>query len=104
MISARDLAGKQRDEPGHEIVRLIGFDHHGQFHGRSLHFDCSAGIGIHGAIHDVGPVNQFGHGRGIETEALLGDGGDKAGTGFEIRVVEFPVALILLEVGRIGGR
>jgi hypothetical protein len=49
-------------------------------------------------------VNQFGHGFGIETEALLGDGGNEAGAGFEVRVVEFLVTLILLEVGGIGGR
>jgi hypothetical protein len=42
-------------------------------------------------------------GRRIEAEALLGDHGNKTGAGLEIRIVELAVALILLEVGGIGG-
>ena len=37
----------------------------------------------------------------IEAEALFGNGGYKTGAGFEVRVVELSVALVLLEVGRI---
>ena len=59
---------------------------------------------IHGAINDVGPMNQISYGFGIEAETLLGNGGDEAGAGFEVGVVELAVALILLEVGRVGGR
>ena len=40
----------------------------------------------------------------IEAEAFFRDHRDEAGAGFEIRIVEFAVALILLEVGSIGRR
>jgi hypothetical protein len=49
-------------------------------------------------------VDQIGHRGGIETEALLGYGGDETGAGLEIRIVKLAIALILFEVGRILGR
>jgi hypothetical protein len=49
-------------------------------------------------------MNQVGDGLGIETKALLGDGGYETGAGLKIRVVEFLIALILLKVRSISGR
>jgi hypothetical protein len=49
-------------------------------------------------------VNEIGHGLRIEAEALFGDRRDEAGTGFEIGIVEFAIALILLEVRCVRGR
>ena len=48
-------------------------------------------------------MHQVGYRRGIETEALLGDHGDETGAGFEIGIVELAIALVLLEVGGVGG-
>ena len=43
-------------------------------------------------------------GRGIEAEAFLRNHGDETGAGFEGGIVKLAVALILLEVGGVGGR
>ena len=59
---------------------------------------------IHGAVDDVGPVDEFGDGARIEAEVLLRDHRNKTGAGLESRIVELAVALILLEVGSIGRR
>src|ERR1700683_887953 len=47
-------------------------------------------------------MNEVCDGRGIESEALLGDHGNKAGAGFEVGIVELSIALVALEVGGIG--
>jgi hypothetical protein len=49
-------------------------------------------------------MNQFGDGRWIESKTLFGNHRNKTGAGFEVRVVELSVALILFEVGRVGRR
>jgi hypothetical protein len=46
-------------------------------------------------------VHEIGNRLRVEAEALLGDHGNEACTGFEIRIVELPVALVLLKMGRI---
>src|SRR5208282_5926357 len=79
------------------------FDGHGELHGWSLHFPRRLRVFIQGAVDDVGPANQFRHRARIEAEALFRDHGNKTCAGFEIRIVELAVALILLEVGGIGG-
>jgi len=48
-------------------------------------------------------VDQIGHRGGIETEALLGYGGDETGAGLEIRIVKLAIALILFEVAASSG-
>ncbi len=98
------MVREQRNHGLDEVPISGRFDGHGQLHGRSLHFHRRLRVFVHGAIDDVGPVDQFRHRAGIEAEALFGDHGDKTGAGFEIRIVELAVALILLEVGGIGGR
>src|SRR5579872_2198395 len=80
------------------------FDYHGQLHGRSFHLDRSLRVRIKSAVNDVGPVNKIGHRRGIEAEVLLRDHGDETRTRLEIGIVELAVALVLLEVLRVGGR
>ncbi len=98
------FCGQQRNQVRDEAVIGGGLDDHGQFHRGSFHFDGGLGVGIEGAVNDVGPMDQIGHGRGIEAEALLRDHGNEAGAGLEIGIVELAVALILLEVlGIIGG-
>ena len=47
-------------------------------------------------------MHQFGYRMRIEAEMLFRDHGDEAGTGLESRVVELAIALILLEMSRIG--
>jgi hypothetical protein len=48
-------------------------------------------------------MDEFGHRARIKAEALFGDHGNEAGAGFEIGIVKFAIALILLEVGGVGG-
>jgi hypothetical protein len=48
-------------------------------------------------------VHQIGDRSGIETEALLRNHRDETGAGFEIRIIEFAIALVLLEVLGVGG-
>ena len=98
------MVSEQWNQVLDEIAVAGSFDGHGQLHGRSFHFHRRLRVFVHGAVDDVGPVDQFRHRAGIEAEALFGDHGNKAGAGLEIRIVELAVALILLEVGGIGGR
>src|SRR5438477_7253806 len=95
------LGNQQRNEPRHKAVVLSGLDYHGQLHGRRFHFYRGLGVGIHGAVDDIGPVHQIGYRSGIETETLLRNGGDEAGAGLEIGIVKLAVALVLLEVGGV---
>ena len=46
-------------------------------------------------------MNQIRDGGGIKAKTLLGYSGDKASTGFKIGIVEFAIALVLLEVGSV---
>ncbi len=48
-------------------------------------------------------MHQVGYRSGIETKPLLGDGGDKAGAGFEIGIVKLAIALVLFKVACVGG-
>ena len=98
------FCGQQRNQVGDEAVIGRRFDDHGQLHGGRFHLDGGLGVGIKGAVDDVGPVHQIGQRRGIEAEALLRDHGDETGAGLEIRVVELAVALVLLEMLGVGGR
>ena len=100
--TGKRLVGKQRNHGLDEVAIGSGFDGHGQLHGRSFHLHRRLRIFVHGAVDDVGPLDQFRHRSRIEAEAFFRDHGDEAGAGFEIRIVEFAVALILLEVGGIG--
>src|ERR1035441_3220867 len=95
------MVSEQRDHGLNEIPITGGFNGHGQFHGRSFHFYRRLRVVVHGAIHDVGPADQFRYRARIKPEALLRDHGDEAGAGLESRIVELAVALILLEVGGI---
>ena len=95
--------GQKRNQVGDELVGR-GFDDHGQLHGGRLHLDRGLGVGVEGAVNDVGPMDEIGHGSGIESKPLLRDHGDKTGAGLEVRIVELPVALVALEVGRVGRR
>jgi len=97
------LAGEQRNQIWYELIRSR-LDHHRQFHCGRFHLHGGLGIGIEGAIDNVGPVDEVGHRGGIEAEALLRDHGDKAGAGLEARIVELAVALVLFKVGGIGRR
>jgi hypothetical protein len=49
-------------------------------------------------------MHQIRYRRGIEAKALLRDHGDETGARLEIRIIEFAIALILLEMGSILGR
>ena len=98
------LCGQERNEIGDEAVIGRGLDDHGELHGRSFHFDRGLGVGIEGAVDDVGPVDEVGDGLRVESEALLRDHRDEASAGFEIGIVELAVALVLLEVFGVGGR
>ena len=100
----RGMVGEQRNQFLDEVAVGGGFDGHGQLHGRSLHFDRRLRVFVHGAIDNVGPVDQFGDRAGVEAEALLRDHGNEAGAGLECRIVKLAVALILLEMGGIGRR
>ena len=101
--ASKRIISEQWDHTLDEIPVTGRFDSHGQLHGRSLHFDRRIRVFVEGAIDDIGPADQFRHRTGIEAEALFGDHGNKTGAGLEIRIVELAVALILLEVGGIGG-
>ena len=69
-----------------------------------FHLDRGLRVFVHGAIHDIGPVNQFRDRPGIEAETLLGHGRNETGAGLEVGIIELAIALVLLEVGGIGGR
>jgi hypothetical protein len=49
-------------------------------------------------------MNEICERRGIKPETLLCDHGDEAGAGLECRIIEFAVALFLLEVRGVGSR
>jgi hypothetical protein len=46
-------------------------------------------------------MHQIRYGAGIEAETLLRDHGNETGTGFEIRIIELAIALVLLKMGGI---
>src|SRR5579863_5986752 len=92
------LCCEERNEIGNKAMVGSGLDDHGELHGGSFHFDCGLGVGIEGAVDDVGPVDKVGYGLRVEAKALLGNHRNEAGAGFEIRIVELAVALVLLEV------
>ena len=94
--------GEQRDHILDEVAVTGGFDGHRQLHGRGFHFDGGLRVFVHGGIHDVGPVDEFGDRARIEAKALFGDHGDEAGAGLESRIVELAVAPVLFEVGGVG--
>ena len=102
--SGERLVGEQRNHGLDEVTIGGGFDGHGQLHGRSFHLHCRLRVFVHGAVDDVGPLDQFRNRARIEAEVFFRDHRNEAGAGFEIRIVEFAVALILLEVGGIGRR
>ena len=97
------MVSEQRNQLLDEIPVTGGFDGHGQLHGRSLHFHRRLRVLVQGAVDDVGPVDQFGDWARIEAEAFFRNHGNETGAGFERRIVELAVALILLEVGGVGG-
>ena len=98
------LRGQQGNQPRHKVWILIGFDDHGELHGRLAHFDRGLGVGKLGAIHNVGPLDQFFDGLRIESEALFGDGRQELAARLEIGIVKLAAAGILLKVGGIGRR
>src|SRR5438132_4110131 len=95
-------ACQQRNQPWDKSVIMSRFEHHGEFHGRLFHLYRSFRIGIHGPVNNIGPMDEICQGHRIKTETLLCHHGDEAGTGFEIWIVELPITLILLEMGRVG--
>src|SRR3954463_15170528 len=101
---AQRFRRQQRDEIGHKIMIRGRLDHHRQLHGGGLHLDCGLRVLIESSIDDVSPIHEIGYGCGIEAKALLRDHRDKTGTRLEIRIVEFAITLVLLEVFRIGWR
>ena len=80
---------------------LSGLNHHGELHGGLFHFDRGLRIFVQRAVDDIGPMHQFGNRCRVEAKALLGDGGDEAGAGLEIRIVELAGALILFEMSGV---
>src|SRR5580700_5222296 len=49
-------------------------------------------------------MDEAGNRSGIAAATLQRDHGDKTRAGFEVGIVEFSVALVVLEVGGVGGR
>jgi len=70
-------------------------DDEGELHGGLGHLDGCLGALVPGSVDDVGPVDEFGEGSGVEAEPLARDVGDEAGAGDVGGVVE----LAALEVG-----
>ena len=100
---SQGFRGEKRNQVGDELVRR-GLDDHSQLHSGSLHLDGGLGVGIESAIDHVSPMDEVGHGSGIEAKALLRDHGNKAGAGFEVWIVKLSIALIALEVDGVRGR
>src|SRR5580698_878081 len=98
------LGGQQRDKVRYKSVVGRRLDHHGQFHGGRFHGHSRLGVRVKSAVDNVSPLNQFGHGRGIQAKALLADHGDETGAGLEVGIVKLFIALIALEVLGIVGR
>ena len=98
------LDRKQGNQVGYEPLIWRGLDHHGQLHGRRLHFDRGFRVGIQRSVDDIGPMDEIGERPGIKPEPLLCDHGDEARAGLERRIIEFAVALFLLEVRGVGRR
>src|SRR5438874_1172592 len=92
------LARKQRDQTWKKLGILSGLDHHRKLHGGCFHFDSSLGIGIQGAINNVGPVHELSDRRRVESKTLFCNRGDETGAGLEIRIIELAVAWVLFEV------
>src|ERR1700692_3708538 len=65
------LVGKQRNHRLDEVAVGGGFDGHGQLHGRSFHLHRRLRVFVHGAVDDVGPLDQLGNWAGIEAEAVF---------------------------------
>ena len=66
---------------GMKLRVLRGLDDEGQLHGRRGHLDGRLGALVLRSVHNVGPVNQLGHRRGVKAEARGRDVRQKAGAG-----------------------
>ena len=76
----------------HHAGGLGALDDQGQLHGRRSQAHGGLGVGVLGAVDDVGPLDELGQVGRLVAELLPGHRGNELGAGAAVRIVHLPGA------------